>query len=90
LSFVGVITDVRKNIKDEIQIYPNPTTGLVFINAGKSVERLSVVNITGSEVAHMENLGENALIDLSSLPNGLYFFILEIEGQRMTYKEIKQ
>jgi len=90
LSFVGVITDVCKNIKDETQIYPNPTTGLVFINAGKSVERLSIVNMTGSEVIHLENLGENARIDLAKFPNGLYFFILEIDGQRLTYKEIKQ
>jgi len=90
LSFVGVITDVRKNINDEIQIYPNPTTGLVFINAGKSVERLSIINMTGSEVIHLENLGENARIDLGKFPNGLYFFVLEIDGQRLTYKEIKQ
>ena len=90
LSFVGVITDVRKKIKEDIQIYPNPTSGSVYINAGKSVERLSIVNMTGSEVIHLENLGENTQIDLSKLPNGLYFFILEIEGQRLTYKEIKK
>ena len=90
LSFVGVITDVHKVVKDEVQIYPNPTSGSVFINAGKSVERLSIVNMTGSEVIHLENLWENAQIDFSKLPNGLYFFILEIEGQRLTYKEIKQ
>ncbi|OFZ10251.1 MAG: hypothetical protein A2338_02210 [Bacteroidetes bacterium RIFOXYB12_FULL_41_6] len=90
LNFIGVITDVRETEPDNFKIYPNPTSGSVFINAGKSVERLSVINMTGSEVIHQENLGENARIDLSTLPSGLYFVRIYVDGVFTTQKVVKE
>lgn len=86
LNYIDILVGVDEPTKSEIKIYPNPTSGNIFIDAGKSVERLSVVNITGSEVIQQENLGENTQIDLGSLPSGVYFVRLMVDGSFITSK----
>jgi hypothetical protein len=90
LSLIGVITDVNEKDINEIKIYPNPTSGNLFINAGKSVERLSIINGFGSEVFHQENLGEMTQVSLSSLPSGLYFVRILSDGVLTTHKVVKR
>lgn len=85
---VGVYTNEFS--QDNIKIYPNPTSGNLFINAGKSVERLSIINGFGSEVIHLENLGEMTQVGLSSLPSGLYFVRILSDGVLTTHKVVKR
>jgi hypothetical protein len=89
-NYMDVILGQEEILSLDIKIYPNPTSGSVFINAGKSVERLSVINMTGSEVIHQENLGEMIQIDLGSLPSGLYFVRIYVDGVFTTQKVVKE
>lgn len=88
-NYMDVITGQEEILSQDIKIYPNPTSGNIFIDAGKSLETVSIINRFGSEVIHMENLGENTQVDLSSLPNGLYFVRLMVDGILTTYKVVK-
>ncbi len=57
--------------KSNLYIYPNPTTGNVFIN-GASGKTVSINNILGMEVYKAEIINNNFKIQLSSLQNGVY------------------
>ena len=63
--------------ENSIEVYPNPTTGMVNIaNAeGKSIV---VINTLGQVVASIENAAENQAIDLSGLCDGTYF--VKVDG----------
>jgi hypothetical protein len=87
---MDVITGINDAYKNDIKIYPNPTSGNLFINAGKSVERLSIINGFGSEVFHQENLGEMTQVSLSSLPSGLYYLKIAFEEDLKVFRIIKK
>ncbi|MCR5646569.1 MAG: T9SS type A sorting domain-containing protein [Bacteroidales bacterium] len=54
-----------------VDLYPNPTTGLVNIKA-EGMKLLTVANAMGQVVLRSEVSGDEALIDLSALGNGMY------------------
>ena len=67
----------------EIRVYPNPTSGKVFIDlSGFSgvLKDLAVVNIAGQEIIHRRISGEmRQEVDLSRFTSGIY--ILKIIGE---------
>ncbi len=67
-------------------IFPNPTTGKLFIEAGKSVEKLSIINVNGVKVFQEKNPEDHHQLDLSVLPSGLYFIRILSEGKYTTHK----
>lgn len=57
---------------DVLQVYPNPTTGLLHIlHAGEGL--LLVRDQTGRTVLEQQTNGTHAVVDLSPLSNGMYF-----------------
>ncbi|MCC6691373.1 MAG: T9SS type A sorting domain-containing protein, partial [Bacteroidia bacterium] len=52
-------------------IYPNPSTGLVFIQTEKDWDRLEVINLLGKKVVEKLISSRFEIIDLSDLP-GVY------------------
>jgi len=90
LNFIGVITDVTETEIDKIKIFPNPTSGNLFIDTQERLERVSIINISGREVFQQENLGEMTQVSLSSLPSGLYFVRIYADGVFTTQKVVKR
>jgi len=74
---VGVNTIT--NALADVQLYPNPTTGMLYINGtgiSGSKANIDCYSIVGTLVAHNEvgisNGTLNSSLDLSSLPKGVY------------------
>ncbi len=68
--------------KDKIQIFPNPTTGIIQIYGISPGDwELSVRTVQGKLVGH-ELLNEEGQIDISKLSSGLYF--LELKNQEQS------
>lgn len=64
-----VLTGLEDNMASKIEVYPNPTTGMIKIK-GVDDAKVSVYSITGSLITEYESL---QTIDLSAQPNGIYF-----------------
>jgi hypothetical protein len=58
-----------------ISLYPNPTTGLVNLNLTslKADATIQIVNAIGQVVYMTEKVNGIISVDLSALPNGMYF-----------------
>ncbi len=73
----------------EINVYPNPTNGLINIDFGSvsnSNAEVSVYNIIGAQVLSLQTevqQGKAAQIDLSSCNTGIYFVSVTCNGQRI-------
>lgn len=63
---------VDEMFANEIEVYPNPTSGQISIVNAEG-QNVVVVNALGQVVATVENAAENQTIDLSGLCNGTYF-----------------
>ena len=64
----------------EINIYPNPTSGLIKIKSNLNINKLKVFDSFGALLITIEMNNNSAEIDLNSLSNGIYFINYELNG----------
>jgi hypothetical protein len=69
-----------------VDIYPNPTTGILFIDAAQSIDRIIIFDSFGREV-HERNSAGTGKCDLSSLGRGSYFVKVQ-SGTNVAMKRI--
>lgn len=76
-----------------LELFPNPTTGLLNINISAhqfNNADLKIIDAIGKEVYHQNNLTidgtYSATIDLSAQPQGIYFVIINGDDQRASKK----
>lgn len=70
----------------EISIFPNPTTGIVNIEA-EGLNKVVVYDITGRMMMSVAN---ESTIDISNLEAGVYFFSVETENGSAMRKLVKE
>ena len=84
--FIGqenIPTDIESNVAKNFSIYPNPAANIVNVTTDSNAE-LAIFNATGKEVKHINANGNTTSIDISELPNGLYFIVVNGEAQKLT------
>lgn len=74
----------ENNMKDEFEVYPNPTFDIVHIK-GKEVAEIQVYNSFGQLVKTYHNTNE---IYLETLPQGIYMLIIDTKHTRYSTKVI--
>ncbi len=82
------VEDAGKALSN-ISIFPNPTTGLITIEAD-GIKRIEVLDITGKNLTGFENLLGLKKIDLIQEPQGIYFIKITTDKETVTRKIIKQ
>ncbi|WP_416866827.1 MAG: Ig-like domain-containing protein [Imperialibacter sp.] len=72
---------------DEIEIFPNPTSGLLQFKTIAFSSEVSIVDLAGS-VLRRVTIGQNATIDIADLKPGVY--LIRIDGMKTkTFRVIK-
>lgn len=86
--YIGI--DEQNELTLDISTYPNPTTDILNIHLkGISEAKLQVLNEYGSAVQVHQIFGEQQIISLAGLANGIYLLQFEINGKTITQKIIK-
>lgn len=77
-----------------VKIYPNPTQGNLKVSiSGLETSdkcRLGVYSIQGTQIFAFDVSTDNADVDISNQPNGVYLLQITINGQSTTWKIVKQ
>ena len=83
-SDVFTYTSVEKiNDGENINIYPNPTTGLININVD-NIKQIDIINIEGKNIYS----SKEQIIDISNQPKGIYFVKITTANNVITQKII--
>jgi len=98
LDAVGVINNssnsVRTNNERELlQVFPNPADRYLNLkfNTSEVPIAYSILDICGASIVHKHSTGkELSLIDLQSIPPGIYFVRIYFEDFQITQKFIKK
>ena len=69
------ITDIEENIDERINVYPNPTNGLLNVN-GNGMMHITVSNMLGQRQIET-TAQDNAVIDLNNYSQGIYIVRIE-------------
>jgi hypothetical protein len=85
-----VATNISSN--DQIKIYPNPTSGVVYINYNTSTpELIEVSDILGKVLYKTTSFNQgDEKIDITTYANGIYIVNVYMSNEKYTWKIIKQ
>ena len=74
-----------------IAVYPNPASNIITVETSVITDKsqLSIINLNGQQLITRQITGPNATLDISSLPNGVYFVRLTSESKVALGKFIK-
>ena len=72
------ITDVEENTNSNVQVYPNPTIGLLNIE-GQGTMHISISNMLGQQLRET-TADDSAILDLSRFESGMYLVRIETEN----------
>ena len=86
-KWTEVVVGINEVETLSLSIYPNPTTGILYINSPLAVQRLVVSNLNGQVVLQQDHAG-NA-VDISSLPKGVYLLMITTNAGESVQKVIK-
>jgi|GEM_PF-3236393 len=87
IKITGTSISDYSNINRKINIYPNPSIGIFYIDCNESAD-IKVYNSLGKKVRNFLLPKENKshIIDCSNLPKGIYFLQLETKQEITTKK----
>jgi len=88
---VGISETIKEKMK--INVYPNPTAGdLSFTSYNLQVSSIDIFDNTGKKLSshHQITSSSNHLINISHLPSGIYFAIINTDEGIVVKKVIKQ
>jgi hypothetical protein len=71
-------------------VYPNPTSSRLNINALKNIEQVALYNMLGQEVLFEKPLNPTTVLDLSSLQEGVYLVKITVDGAVNTTRIVKK
>ncbi len=72
------------------KIYPNPTTGIVTIEAKSSIQNIAIYNVLGQQVVSNQPNSTLVNLNISNLEAGIYVVKTTVDGQSSTSRLVKK
>ena len=85
-DFVTAHTDGVNEISSNVNVYPNPTQGILFVETRLIASQSStyrIINTMGQVLMTGQITSETQQVDVSNLPQGMYF--INVEGAMMKF-----
>lgn len=87
---VDVLLGLEEDLSSKIAVYPNPTSGKLWIETEEPIESIKINDALGSEINQLKPTEKTTVINLSYFPNGVYLVqVLTKDGLR-TFKVVKK
>jgi len=77
---------IKTNQIPELSLYPNPSNGLVYIDAGTANGTIEVFDLIGKSVLITQLVNGKATLDLTHEATGVYLVKVAVDGQNSVYK----
>ena len=72
--------------ENDLKLYPNPTSGMLFIESKEAIKLIQLFDINGRKV--YSSIHNTSSIDIASFSSGIYFLKMESENGFTTKKVI--
>ncbi len=83
------VTSVKSIVDNNINIYPNPSNGIINVKSGENIHRVEVINTSGQIIYSQLVDNYNAGFDLSEHAKGVYFLKVYTNKDVSVHKLIK-
>ncbi len=86
-DIISTKTNINSQLaEDMITISPNPTAGKIQVVLKKNLDELSVVDINGKTLFHLDPKVGSPQINMSEFPSSIYFLKYSIDGKQGSTK----
>lgn len=85
---VSTTTENSIESATKLSIFPNPTSGMLNVTSNEEIDSVEIFNSIGNTVVSSKVAGNNSAIDMSNLPNGMYFVRVSTSNGIETVKVI--
>jgi len=82
----GAVSFINNLISENINIYPNPTNGIINFDKVGNITKVEITDISGKIVKTFSNKN----IDISELNSGIYFLKIKTDNETVVTKVIKK
>lgn len=82
----------QQEVSGLVKLYPNPTRNFLTIDASNNFElnKVEVYNNLGQLVMESASIAQDGSLDVSALNSGVYYIKLDVAGQQVTRKFLKE
>ena len=87
INFCNILSVDNYDISNELDLFPNPTSGTITISSNITIDKLEVYDLYGKMIKFNENLKS---INIQNLASGMYFVKIYSENKIGTKKIIKK
>ena len=93
ISSVSFTTEILEKINaiitNEINIFPNPSNGIIQISSNNDFSSVTIINIFGKIVYQTENDNDKTeIIDISGINAGIYIVQIKSNNNNIAYKKL--
>ena len=81
--------DINDPLETKIKLYPNPVSDVLFIDASKAIQLVSIYNVLGQSLSHQRFDDRNLKINVASLPSGTYIVQISTNEAMKSFKLVK-
>ena len=81
---------INGHLFDDFSFYPNPAGDKLTVNSSSEIESIEIHNILGQQVLKQKIEALSASIDLANLSAGNYILFASVNGEKGSFKLIKQ
>lgn len=83
INGIGIL---ENSIGIVLDIYPNPTNGMIQVKSSSDIKTVSITDAQGRTILH-ETVNQSLFqSDLSKQPNGIYFIRINLDGHEISRK----
>ncbi len=81
-------TNTKKNKKNKVYIYPNPSNSFISIYTSNIIKKIEIINKYNNIVIEKKNCQNNCPLNISTLKSGIYFIIIYFDNNFIIKKII--
>ena len=86
----GSDTSVANVVIEGLEIFPNPVSDILTVNAVNSIDTITIFNLLGQEVLNSSSNTTQAKLNTNDLPIGIYIVKIKVGNQTVSYSLIKE
>ena len=81
--------DVNTDIGMGVKLFPNPANDMININSDQEIESIKLVSLYGQLIKTIDIKDYSEEIDISNLQAGVYYVLIQVNGEIITQKFVK-
>lgn len=86
LSYPGVLSNEKFTFTNEILLYPNPATNLVYVESNSIIDTIEIFELTGKKVYSKFINSLNTTIDVTFFSKGIYLIAVNNSYEKLVIK----